>query len=290
MNKQEIAKDLRQKHYTFREIANRVGVDQRTVYRWFEAEREYKEPTDMPDVWHLEGDFTVVGDVHVDAVNWSYSTLVFRQAKDIKTPRLIIAGDLFSFHRLGRYPIVFKVPSTRDEIQAAKKYIAQALKNFEEVYWFVGNHDERFIAAMDGTLLIEDMADLICANGDRKRLFTSPYNYCNVNNSGMPWRVTHAYEYNVNPLAIAKKFATFYETNVIHQHKHIAAAGTTDNKKYVVIDNGCQCEQAETGYAHLRDSTMPRFEKSAVFLKSGEPLHFTDDARVFSYGPKKWKQ
>lgn len=290
MDKQKIAKDLRERHYTMREIANRVGVDQRTVYRWFEAEREYKEPKDAPQMWQLEGDFTVIGDVHVDAVNWDYTSLVFKQAKDIKTPRLIIAGDLFSFHRLGRYPIVFKVPSTRDEIQAAKKYIAQAMRQFEEVYWFVGNHDERFIAAMDGTLEIEDMADLICANGNRSRLFTSPYNYCHVDNAGMPWHITHTYEYNPNPLVVAKKYAAFNEMNVIHQHKHIANIGVTDNHKYIVIDNGCMCEQGDTGYAHLRDGTMPRFQKSAVFLKSGEPLHFSDDCRVFSFGPKKvWK-
>lgn len=286
MDKKQKAQQMKDEHFTVAKIAQRLQVDMRTVYRWFQKDKEdiSTDIKEIPKEWILKGDYCIVGDVHVDAADWEFIAQVFKQAKEIKLKNLIIAGDLFSFHRIGKYPIVFRLPTMREELDTAKKFISLAMRYFDNVYWFIGNHDERFIARLEGDLDIEDMGDLICANGNRSRLFTSPHNKCKVISGGIWWHVSHAYEYSCNQLAIAKKFAQFHEMNVIHQHKHLVAGGLTANNKYVVIDNGCLCNQDQTGYAALRDSVMSHFQKSAVFLKDGKASLFTSDGRVFSYG------
>ena len=283
MNKKDLARQLRKKRVTIKSIADQLDVSVRTVHYWLaeeiEPELDPSIPVELPEVWNLEGEFTVVGDVHVDAIDWDFTKKLFKKSAELNVSKLIIAGDLFSFSKLGAYPLFFKAPTVVEEINLAAVFIKLCFEYFDEVYWFIGNHDQRFIASMQGDLTMELIANMICPNENRKNLFTSPYNYCFVDTFARRWLISHAYKYG-KTLNVAKELSKHYQMSVIHQHQHLVGQGISDNGKHIVIDNGCLCNEDQTAYAALRLSVMPKFQKSGTIVTDMEVYLFAEDVRL----------
>lgn len=275
-DKKFAALKLRMQGMTNEGVAKQLDVSERTIRRWLSnKQKSHFEAKDNP--WKLIGDFVVCGDIHIDTVSWEMIREMVVWAKKFEVKKLIIAGDLFSFSGLqNKYPKVYTTASVPDEIEMARKVFEYLFGWFSEIYWFIGNHDERFMSWFGAGINMENLASMFCPDGKRSRLFTNDCNFAWVFNGPKKkrWLVMHAYEYG-KPLAVSARFSARYDCSVIQHHQHLAAEGLSENGRHTIIDNGCMCDQRLTKYATKRISSLPSFQKGFVILVGGQHVRYT---------------
>ncbi len=262
---------------SFKQVSDDLEVSEKTVRKWLRSKQDsHFEPKDNP--WKLSGDYVICGDIHIDTVSWDMVIQMVKWAQKFEVTKLIIAGDLFSFSGLqSKYPKVYTTASVPDEIEMARKVMSFLFNYFTDIYWFIGNHDERFMAWFGAGINMENLASMFCPDGMRAHLHTNDCNFAWVYNGPKrkKWLVMHAYEYG-KPLTVANRFATRFDCSVIQHHQHLSAEGISESGKHTVIDNGCMCEQRLTKYATKRISSLPSFQKGFVVLVGGQHVRYSE--------------
>jgi hypothetical protein len=175
-----------------------------------------------------------------------------------------------------KYPKVYSQASPHEEFEIARNILKVLFSHFVEIKIFIGNHDERLLATFNGGITFEDASRMFCPPEHFHQLEVNDCNYCFLQNGKKKWFVMHAYEYNPTPLVIARKFARKHQMNVIQHHQHITGEGLCEDNRYVVIDNGCMCNQHLTKYANKRASALPDFAKGFVILFGGQHVRYVE--------------
>lgn len=238
-----------------------------------EAARENVFGHDLGRAWELEGDFIIVGDVHVSTTQWEFAQRPLDVAmRYLDTPRrLIIAGDLLNADSFSGYENIIPLPSFGVELKAARKFIDTYLTVFDEIYLFLGNHDRRVQKATNNAIAPEDMLRLISHD---PRVKISHWGHCTINTANGVYRALHGSEYSVNQLVVADQLAAKYQQHIISHHQHHLAIGWSRFKQYLVIDNGGLFDENSLAYVQLDDNKRPRMANGFTLLKGGTPYLF----------------
>lgn len=236
----------------------------------------YKLPEGILDFgapWQLTGDWMIVGDVHVPSTDWELAALVASVAKKaMKRPRrLLIAGDLFNMDKFSFYPHLTLVPSWKDERDSAKLLFTEWGKVFDEIRWFVGNHERRLQRILVDVLEDSDLLGVIKANPDQVRF--SNYSYCTID-AGSRWLIIHPRNYSRNQLTVAKQLAHKTRLNIISFHEHHIGIGWDDSGLSMIINGGSLVDAAKVAYMTLDMSTTPVSKQGFVLLQNGTPTLF----------------
>lgn len=228
---------------------------------------------DLGKPWYFEGDFIIVGDVHVSTTKWNFAQLPLEIAsRYLSNPRrLILAGDMLNADHFSDYPMITPLPSFAVELKAARVFLDNYLKVFDEIYIFLGNHDRRVQKATNNAIAPEDLLRMVSHD---VRVQISHWGHCVVNTPTGEWRILHGSEYSVNQLAVADQLAQKYQQHIIGHHQHHLAVGWSRFKQYVVIDNGGLFDQNSMAYTQLDDNKKPRMANGFTMLKDGHPYVF----------------
>jgi hypothetical protein len=228
---------------------------------------------DLGRAWELEGDFVIVGDVHVSTTKWDFAQRPLDIAmRYLPSPRrLIIAGDLLNADSFSSYDNIIPLPSFAQELRAARKFIDTYLTVFDEIYLFLGNHDRRVQKATNNAIAPEDMLRLISHDS---RVKISHWGHCVVNTTNGAYRVVHGSEYSINQLVVADQLAAKYQQHIISHHQHHLAVGWSRFKQFLVIDNGGLFDEDSLAYVQLDANKRPRMANGFCMLKDGTPYVF----------------
>ena len=224
--------------------------------------------------WTLEGDWMVVGDVHVPYTRWGFASLVGAVAKrHMKgTRRLLIAGDLFSMDAFSPYPQSEPPPSWATERDSARALLTDWLEVFDEIRVLPGNHDMRMLKALAGALDTDDLLTLVYTNVLRVKM--SKYGYCYINDD---WIVTHQREYSRNQLVVANELAHAEQRHVLSFHEHHLSLGWDTYKNHLVVNGGCLVDEKRVPYTKYTVSKQARWARGFVWLKDGIPHLFGEE-------------
>lgn len=258
---------------TVEEISERLGVHERTVYKWFAKSKPVSVELNDDKPWELTGDWCVAGDFHVDACDWKYVIEMMDECKRLNITKLVMAGDIFSFSKNSKHPKVFQEMSINEELIAARKLLALLFTHFTEIRWFIGNHDERLIMALEGEITIQDVGWAICPQNKQTQFFVSDSNFAWLNSGGVKWLLAHAYMYGA-PLKVARELAHIHRCNVIQHHQHISAEGLSIDNKQIVVDNGCMCDSNKINYKSKRIQKFPEFNKGYTIIENGKHTRY----------------
>jgi len=253
-----------------RELRSQI-VELRDQLTEQEDERLYGH--DLGKAWRLDGDFVIVGDVHVSTTNWDFAQRPLQIAmKYLEKPRrLIIAGDMLNADAFSKYDSAIPLPSFGDELKAARHFITKYLEVFDEIYLFLGNHDRRVQLRMNSAIAPEDMLRLISHD---TRVKISHWGHCVIDTPKGAWRCLHGSEYSVNQLVVADQLAQKYGMNIIGHHQHHFSIGWSRFKQYVIVDNGGLFDQNSMAYTVLDDNKKPRMANGFTLLMNGTPYLF----------------
>lgn len=223
----------------------------------------------------LEGDFIVVGDIHVPTTNWIMLDMMCDLAKKHGIDNLLIVGDLFNMDALSSYDHIVRPTSLRTELSVARKSIQHMLKSFKKIYLFAGNHETRISRMTKGEMSVTVLWELVQNGIEAGRVIGYADTAAWVYSGGLKWRVTHQRNYSKIKGRVAAALCAKYESNVILHHQHHTAIIRSDNNRYTGIDNGGLHDDALMHYVQHTDSTSTVMCNSFTLLRDGVGHIFT---------------
>lgn len=225
--------------------------------------------SELPTPWRFDfGDCVATGDWQLPTTDYGFGALPLAiGARYLKKPRrLIIGGDFLNADAFSTYDSDIPTPSFQRERAVARQVMYEILTVFDEVYWFMGNHERRVGKRTNGAIDHEMLKDMVSSS---PRLKVSPYGYMTLNTRAGLWRVTHNTNYSVNKLIVADQLAQKFQCNVLCFHQHHLTKGMDKYKRYVVIDGGGVFDPSQMGYVVMDDSKSPEMVPGFTLLRDG---------------------
>jgi predicted phosphodiesterase len=248
------------------DIANRLGCKVKDLKNLrYNPPAEF-DPTPIGDAPQLDGDFIVVGDVHVPYTDYSFAQYVGRVADKTGIRRLIIGGDFFTMDNWSKYQHACSPATWQQERNAARILISDWLEVFDEIHIIQGNHDRRLTNWSAAQI---DESDIWSMVNTSTKLHHTKFSYCTVNSAGIPWRVTHPVNYGRNQLTVLSDLANKFQSNIIGWHEHHAAQGWDVYKRWVVVNGGCLVDPRKLAYVSLDDCRAAGMAPGFVVLRGG---------------------
>lgn len=250
------------KRPSFSEIGRILSITADKAQKLYKKVAVYETPVRQIKIGaplEVAGDIIVVADIHVNSTQYPLLEKVCKASRKFAIKRLAIAGDLFNFDVFSHWPQTGWESTFSMEIASARSILSFLMGSFNEVYYFRGNHDERFMRKLDGQANMETLADLIAPEGKRGQVITSDFNYMYVDTKRGRWMLAHQFQYSRNKMIIGKQLATKYQCHVVTHHQHHCSVGLSDCGRYTVADNGCLADPDATPYKALNANTMPNW-------------------------------
>lgn len=231
----------------------------------------------------LEGDFIIMGDVHVPFTDLDWvETAIDIGRKHLETPKLILAGDFLNNDAFSQYPHLVNIPTWAQERDMAREVFHACLEVFAEIYVIMGNHERRAQKMTAGAFDEIDIFSLLTTN---ERLITSNYGWCTIKTPTGTWRITHPANYGINQLTVADTLAQKYDQHIISFHEHHLSIGWDRFGRHVVVNGGCMVDPAKLAYVSLDDSKAAAMKQGFVMLRNGTP-HIFGNAPITDWS--KW--
>lgn len=248
------------------------------IWRWQQKQSDNKDKfmdEDLFDIQldtplELEGDAVIISDVQAPTVNIDIANRVIPAAQYFEVQKkLVILGDFINADWRSSYPTLTSLPSGRYEIETAQALIKEWLTWFEEIYWFPGNHEDRWLKDNAGHL---DMVHLKRLLGPvESKIITSNLDHCWLNTKMGKWFLCHGTSYSVDQLKYANDMAQKYQAHVLIGHQHHLAMGWDRFKRYIIIDNGGLFEPDKMAYVKMRANKRPNMMQGFTIIKDGYP-------------------
>lgn len=269
MNDTELIQGWESSGLSRKKYAASIGVSESTLANAKERQKKYTTGLFVVDLGRpltLEGDWMIVGDIHVPCTDYDLAMSVVRVAKRAKLKRLLIAGDLFNLDGFSKYLAILNPPSFDQEIKAATHLFAKWLEWFDEVIFLPGNHDYRLPKYTRGAFDMEKLLQLVNTSG---KVRTSNFAWCEIQTGAGLWRVTHPANYRKNPMSVANELAKKFGCNMITFHEHHLGKTWDDSGTRVVVNGGGLFDPSKIAYVALEDTTSPTMTPGFVMLKNG---------------------
>lgn len=229
----------------------------------------------------LEGDFMVSSDWHIPAYHEDMADKLIQIAKKWKLKKHIIVGDFLNMGAFSRHDIRDGRDSFKAEQVLARSILERMFKQFDTVYWLLGNHEVRMLRSLLFQAKLSDIALTILGGlANAKNLVCSDYGYAIVNEE---WRLTHPKSYSQMGGTVPVKLANKFEQSVIGAHGHHIGIRVASNKNRVGIDLGGMFDVRKIDYVMQEDSTHPMWNtafgvlKRSAYSPEGAFYLFTDN-------------
>ena len=274
------------------DLAEKVGMRPTTLDRrlreWAKVNNidKLRRPSQKPIRWDsppvFKGDATVAGDFHLPYLDYDFAeTMLDTSAMLVAKPRrLIVAGDLFNMDAFSRYLSTNPyTPSFRAELDAAARFLEDALDVYDAIDVLLGNHELRFIYRLLGQVGHDELGKLVGVDG----VNFYEYSHCVLKTVTGDWRITHQRNYSINAQTVGKKLAHKFRQHIITHHQHKVSKGFDDSGRSVIIDNGCMADPGHFDYTNQTDNTSPMMTQSFVVVRGGIGNLFANNEAFTDY-------
>lgn len=222
------------------------------------------------------GDCVIIGDVQLPTTDYEFASYpLMIGAMFLKKPRtLILAGDFVNADAFKTYDDDIPSPRFQHEMEAARRFIEDCQKVFDEIIWFMGNHERRATKRTNGAIDPQILASIISHSG---KLKVSTWGHCLVHTSKGTYRVLHGRNYSINQLTVADQLAQKYRQHIISHHEHHLAQGWDRYGHQLIVNNGGLFSQQDMSYAVLDDSKSANMKRGFTLLRNGVPHIYGDE-------------
>jgi transcriptional regulator len=153
------------------------------------------------------------------------------------------------------------------ELTAARA-VFRSFSSFSEIYVELGNHDDRYLRALDQALSPKELLHQIDRAAD-DRWKIAPYYYATIETERGTFRVTH-------PRGAAQKtaidLAIQFHQHVIMGHSHRWAVNRDPSGKFWAIQQGHCVDEKRLAYVQQRDAKRDAHLNGATIIRGGYPF------------------
>jgi hypothetical protein len=151
------------------------------------------------------------------------------------------------------------------ELSVVRSVIVRLEDRFDEIHFILGNHEGRFLRALESALLPSELLNLVTAG---KAWKIAPYYYSYLNSGGERFLIEH-------PKNAAKttavKLASKHQCNILMGHSHRLSQEWDPSGKYYAIHMGCIVDENRLPYVAQRHNTADTHKLGAVIVRDGFP-------------------
>lgn len=153
------------------------------------------------------------------------------------------------------------------EIGEARR-VFKALDSFREIVVDLGNHDDRYLRALDQAVNPSELLHQLDRDKD-PRWKVAPYYYSFVETEQGTFRITHP-RGAAQSTAIA--LAVQFHQHVIMGHSHRWAVNRDPSGQYWAIQTGCCVDERRLAYVMQRDAKREAHLPGATIIRGGYPF------------------
>lgn len=237
----------------------------------------------------VEGDALILMDTHVPFHDAIWINRVIDLALSWGIKKLILGGDILDLDALCNFAPFFKEKQIDlgEELEEAELFFG-ALACFEEILWFAGGHERRFLRRLMSALGMEKLAVLVT---ELEQLTASSYHHCFLISGGKKMAIIHPKNLSKIPARLPTFLCRKFRMPVIGGHDHIWGLTQDESGEDWACSVGVSADPKRLSYISLETNTRPAVTQGALIVKEGYPwlLHpkFTDFKALKAI---KWKK
>lgn len=158
-----------------------------------------------------------------------------------------------------------------NEVDIAKKALVRLGEQFERVDYVIGNHDGRFLSALNSPVFADKLLDFIGLKDPKWRI--APYYYSILRSGGHEWRIEHPKGASRNT---ASSLASKYLCNIAMGHSHRWSMEFDKSGSFYAIHMGCCVDESRLPYAAQRSNGGDAHSLGALIIRDGFPYLLTE--------------
>lgn len=158
-----------------------------------------------------------------------------------------------------------------NEVQIAKKALTRLGEQFDQVDYVIGNHDGRFLSALNSPTFADKLLDFIGLEQPKFRI--APYYYSFIRSGGELFRIEHPKSASQ---ATASRLASKYLCHVLMGHSHLLSSQFDQSGTFWAVHMGHTVDERRLPYASQRSNTSPAHVLGAVIIRDGFPHLLTE--------------
>ena len=216
-------------------------------------------PEDKEFFVTVTGDCLVTSDWHIPYHDQGLVDRMLLVAKTLGVKQLVINGDFLNQDAFSKWKGHAFQMDWRTEKAIARATIRQLCETFKTIYYIMDNHDRRIMWMHEkpSEFSEDDVLDLITDAISRRHIRASIYYHYVIINA--TWRVTSPKEYRRTKLSLPNRLAQVYGSHIISGGDHLFGMGMDDSGRYIIANNCCIVNAAETPYINVQDTTYPKW-------------------------------
>ena len=251
----------------------------------FQHAEFFNKVLDLANTWEIK-QAIVAGDLlHFDSItgweaNWvSKGTGGLSEAAERKL--MNAAMTLPTKHQQGMMDTIVSIgaeledgdPNISQELRAARKCIKAMADCFENIDFVLGNHDGRFLRALNSAMFPEDLLRLVDQANDPKWR-VAPYYFSQLVTENGKFQIEHPKTWaKSSPVKLASKF----QCHILQAHSHKWMFDLDLSGNFYAIAMGCIVDEMRLPYAAQRHNTTDPHKQGAVIVRDGYPYLLGED-------------
>lgn len=157
---------------------------------------------------------------------------------------------------------------------AEARTVFRSFGSFKNIYVALGNHDDRYLRALEQALEPKELLHQIDRHND-KRWKIAPYYYTLIDTEAGMFRATHPR--NAGRTA-AQDLAVQFHQHVIMGHSHRWSVNRDPSGKFWAIQTGHCVDEKRLAYVMQRDSKRDAHVLGATIIRDGYPFVLCPDS------------
>ena len=163
-------------------------------------------------------------------------------------------------------------PSISQELDVARKALKTIGELFDRVDLIMGNHDGRFLRALNSATFADDFRRFLDAEDPKWRI--APYYYSYIVSDGVPYLIEHpkgAAKYT------ASQLADKYQCHVLMGHSHRVSMAPSKSGQWMGWQIGACVDEQRLPYAAQRHNTQDAHLLGAAIIRGGYVTVLTEE-------------
>jgi hypothetical protein len=148
------------------------------------------------------------------------------------------------------------------------RHVFRSLDSFKEIYVELGNHDDRYLRALEQALSPKELLHQLDRDKD-ERWKIAPYYFALIETERGTFRVTHP---RGAARSTAVDLAVQFHQNILMGHSHRWSVNRDPSGKFWAIQQGHCVDERRLAYAAQRDAKRDAHVLGATIIRGGYPF------------------
>lgn len=208
----------------------------------------------------------VCSDWHIPYNNHKWVNKLYKTAKENGIRDIAIIGDFWDCDYFSPFAKTEAEVRFDEEIVFVREELKRLTKNFDNVYFTMGNHELRWQRWSGGHLNLKHLYSLTRIIDGYE---VTELDHMVLSVGKEKWRLSHPTDFSRIPLRKASTYASKYLMNIANAHGHYCANGWDISREFRLVDLGGLFDKDKIPYLS-RTSSYPLIDNGFLLFKDGK--------------------